>query len=309
MPDNSTSRPWWKRLIKKETPMESPFNGSPDHENSATLERLNRVIKAGRNPPPEKNIPPFEEPQTKLIGGREFTVVSSGLSAEEVGSVVDELVQRNEELEKQITTPPMTGYIERLMEELARMEENIKQEAKRDAESEANNIYVEARRNAQEIILSARREASELASQEAQGILSEAKKRAEIVEGQIRVQAQLLLAKARNQVEDHIKKESNAAYNRVLSALNAMMIEAEKAESEWKQRTTQLWSGSEIKLALGEVEFSTSSIIQEALGVATQDDQPNVVQTHSSLELEPTKSEVSPIEPKEPKSIDPDKVY
>ena len=79
------------------------------------------------------------------------------------------------------------------------------------------------------------------------------------------------MAKARNQIEDHIKQESSAAYNRVLTALNAMMIEAEKAESEWKQRTTQLWSGEEIKLALGEVEFSTSSIIQEALGVTSSD--------------------------------------
>ena len=271
MSNNPSSRPWWRRLIKKESPNNSPFNESPGYENSPTLERLNRVIKAGKNPPQEVSETLEPEPQTQVIGGKEFTVVPNGLSSEEVWSLVDELVKRNEELEKQVTLPPMTGYVERLMEELARMEESIKQEAKRDAESEANMIYAEARRNAQEIILSAKREANDLATREAEGILSEAKKRADIVEGQIRVQAQLLLAKARNQIEDHIKQESSAAYNRVLTALNAMLIEAEKAESEWKQRTTQLWSGEEIKLALGEVEFSTSSIIQEALGVTPND--------------------------------------
>jgi cell division septum initiation protein DivIVA len=298
MSNNSSSRPWWKRLIKKQTTIQSPFKQFEDYENSVTLERLNRVIKAGKNPPPEEHSPLMEEPKTKLIKGREFKLVPNGLSSDEVGVLVDELVKRNEDLEKQVNTPTMTGYIERLMEELARMEESIKQEARRDAESEANNIYVEARKSAQEIILSARREASELATKEAEGILSEAKKRAEIVEGQIRIQAQLLLAKARNQVEDHIKQESTAAYNRVQSALNAMMIEAEKAESEWKQRTTQLWSGEEIKLALGEVELSTSSIIQEALGVAIHENKTEVFQTDSTSELTQTGNEIPVNEPK-----------
>ena len=298
MSNNSFSRPWWKRLIKKQRTIQSPFNQIEDYEHSVTLERLNRVIKAGKNPPPEEKSPLVEEPKTKLIMGREFKLVPIGLSLDEVGALVDELVKRNEELEKQVSTPTMTGYIERLMGELARMEESIKQEARRDAESEANNIYLEARKSAQDIILSARREASELATQEAEGILSEAKKRAEIVEGQIRIQAQLLLAKARNQVEDHIKQESTAAYNRVHSALNAMMIEAEKAESEWKQRTTQLWSGEEIKLALGEIGFSTSSIIQEALGVAIHENKPEVLQTDSTSELTSTGSEILVNEPK-----------
>jgi len=182
---------------------------------------------------------------------------------------------------------------------------SIKQEAKRDAESEANTIYVDARRNAQEIILSARREASDLATREAEGILSEAKKRADIVEGQIRVQAQLLLAKARNQIEDHIKQESTVAYNRVLGALNAMVIEAEKAESEWKQRTTQLWSGEEIKLTLGEVEFSTSSIIQEALGVTPNRNQQEVVQTQSFLGQDINTTEPPAPQPPEPNRIEP----
>jgi len=307
MSNNPSSRPWWRRLIKKESPTNTVFNESPDYENSPTLERLNRVIKAGKNPPQEANEPLEPESQTQVIGGKEFTVVPNGLSSAEVGSLVDELVKRNEELEKQVTLPPMTGYVERLMEELARMEESIKQEAKRDAESEANTIYAEARRTAQEIILSAKREANDLATREAEGILSEAKKRADIVEGQIRVQAQLLLAKARNQIEDHIKQESSAAYNRVLTALNAMMIEAEKAESEWKQRTTQLWSGEEIKLALGEVEFSTSSIIQEALGVTSSDNPGEFFHPHPFQQtgLNLSQTEIPDSQPPEPNPIEP----
>ena len=305
MSNNPSPRPWWRRLIKKESQADSPFTQSADYENSPTLERLNRVIKAGKNPPQDVSEPAVEEPQTQIIGGKEFTLVPNGLPSDEIGSLIDDLLRRNEELEKQVTLPPMTGYVERLMEELARMEESIKQEAKRDAESEANTIYVDARRNAQEIILSARREASDLATREAEGILSEAKKRADIVEGQIRVQAQLLLAKARNQIEDHIKQESTVAYNRVLGALNAMMIEAEKAESEWKQRTTQLWSGEEIKLALGEVEFSTSSIIQEALGVTPNRNQPEVVQTQSFLGQDINTTEPPAPQPPEPNPIEP----
>lgn len=275
MSNNSPSRSWWRRLIRKEIKFQPKLDNPAVYESSATLERLNRVIQAGKNPPRENENP---EPRTQVVGGHQFTLVSNGLASAEVETIFAELAKRNEELEKQIATPVMTSYVERLMNELARMEENIKQEAKRDAESEANIIYVEARRNAQELILSARKEASQLASQEAEGILTEAKKRAEIVEGQIRLQAQLLLVKARNRIEDHIKQESTAAYSRVLSALHAMVIEAEKAESDWKLRTTQLWSGEEIKVALGEVEFSTSSIIQEALGVTIQDKQPDIIQ-------------------------------
>jgi len=77
-----------------------------------------------------------------------------------------------------------------------------------------------------------------------------------------------------------------------------MMIEAEKAESEWKQRTTQLWSGEEIKLALGEVELSTSSIIQEALGVAIHENKTEVFQTDSTSELTQTGNEIPVNEPK-----------
>ena len=262
---NSDAKPWWRRIrVGRKTDTE----GSDDA--TATTERIQRLIQTSRS----QSAAPVDVPEDETVGttppiqklwGRDFMLTNGGLDPSEIVPFVEDLLARNKQLEQQSSPAAMTNYIQKLMGELQEVEETVKTQARRDAEAEAAQITAEAKRRAQELIAQSRREASEVARQQAEAILTEARKKAEIAEGQIQIQAQLLLSKAREQVEEHIRLESKTAYDQIIASLSDVLQQAQKVESDWKYRSSQLWRGDAVKLALSEVSFSALPIIQEAL--------------------------------------------
>jgi len=263
MRNNPELRRWWDRIGSRKPDATERQANEPT---SATTERIRRVMSASWNPRSLSDSGSQLEVRTQQVGDREFQLVGDGLPVSEVNDYVKNLLERIQELEKQRPNQEMVGYVERLMSELAHVEENIKNQTRREAEAAATLITAEAKQKAQQAITKARDDARQLASQEAEGILAEAKKRAEIVEGQVRVQSQLLLAKSRAQIEDHIRQQSQSAYNRMIAALNEMVMEAARVEADWKLQTGELMSGADGQFSLDRIEFSTTPIIDEALG-------------------------------------------
>ena len=208
---------------------------------------------------------PIDNPaySKQTLWGRDFTLTEQGLDPNEVIAFVDNLLARNKELSEQTTPIAMTNYMQKLMGELQNVEETVKAQAQRDAEAEAAKITTEAKRQAQEMVSSSVREASETSRKQADGIISEARKKAEIIEGQVQVQAQLLLSKAREQVEEHIRLESQIAYDQIMGSLTDVLHQAQKVESDWKYRSNHLWGGEALRLALNEISFSVLPLMQE----------------------------------------------
>lgn len=270
VPSNSAGSSWWQRVLG--------FNQMSPEEASASAEttsRIQRVIRAPQSfAVASEDAPQIgqiedrdQSPVTKELWGRNFTLpTDQSLLASEVVPFVEELLARNKELEQNDSPTVMTNYVQKLMGELQQVEESIKNQARRDAEAEAARITTEARRQAGEMITNARREAVSMASQESESILAEARKKVEIVEGQLRLHAQLMLAKAREQVEEHIRRESQGAYDRVLASLSAVMEEAQRVELDWKSQTSSLWRSDEIRASITDLGFSAFPIINETLG-------------------------------------------
>ena len=246
-----------------------------------TTERIRRVVQGAKpqtaetdatQAPPPPAAPAAAPPaapadsakQTQILWGKEFTLTEGGLSAEQVVPFVEALLSRNKELEEQSSPAAMSRYVEKLMGELQTVEETVRAQATRDAELEAAKITAEARRTAQEEIMRARSEAASQAQKYADAILSEARKKAEIAEGQVRIQAQLMLGKARDQVQEHIRKEGELAFSRVMASLSTLVQEAQTVESEWKQQTARLWIGAEAALSTS-ADLSAFPLVRQTL--------------------------------------------
>ena len=192
--------------------------------------------------------------RTKAIWGESFAIVSNGLDEGQVRRYVDDLLvrynQMKDALERKESSATVNSYLQKVMSEIQQVEDTVKTQISKDAESEGSRIIAEARQEAQDLVTRARREASSLASQEAEGILAAAKKKAEIAEGQIRLQAQLMMEKAQDQLKGLIRQEGTEAYRRLLSALKSLGAESEHIEEEWKRRSARLWNADDFRVVL-----------------------------------------------------------
>ena len=228
--------------------------------------------------PPEPEPPPAPTPdpdETRELWGREFSVAERGLSEQEIVSFVEEILKQNKELEERAdSTGGMGDYVQRVMGELQQVEETVRVRAQVYAEAEAARILADAHRQAHDTIVSAETEAVEMAQRKADAILAEARRKAEIAEGQIRIQAQLMLGRARDQVEDHIQKEGEIVYNRMLASIIQIVEEAQRLSIDWKRQTANLWQGSGDTLSLATGDLTSSPTIQETLGAVEADSPP-----------------------------------
>jgi hypothetical protein len=191
-------------------------------------------------------MPKDKEGAKKVLWGKEFDVVKNGLSEEQVVKFVTELINKYKVLSEQKDHFVTMGTIsERAAIEADKAATDIKERAKQEAEAEAERIIAEANQKARDIGIEAIKKAQLTTKQEIDDIMNVANQRAAILETESKQKTQLFLIKRRREIQDQLKEEIKKAYNQLLSGLQDLLGKGQEVESEWKNKTVELW-GSKV---------------------------------------------------------------
>ncbi|MCH7706603.1 MAG: hypothetical protein IIB33_06110, partial [Chloroflexi bacterium] len=156
---------------------------------------------------------------SRQLWGRDFSVVKSGLSEEQVILFVNDLIAKQRaQLEQNSESWPQT-LSKRILAETERDAANLRIRAKREAEAEAARLIAEARQEAQRVISDARQEARVTAEQEARSMMEAATQRAQLAETHALQKAHLFLIRARQEVEERIASETKESYSKLMASL------------------------------------------------------------------------------------------
>jgi len=182
----------------------------------------------------------------KVLWGKEFEVVKNGLSEEQVVQFVSDLMDKYRALSEQKDHFVTMGTIsERAAIEADKAAADIKARAQKEAEAEAERIIAESNQKARAIVVEATRKAQEATKKETEDILLVANQRAAIIETEAKQKTQLYLIKRRREIQDQLREEVKKTYNQLLSALQDLMGRGQEVETEWKNKTIELW-GSKV---------------------------------------------------------------
>jgi len=191
-------------------------------------------------------MPKMKEGSQKILWGKEFEVVKNGLSEEQVVKFVTELINKYKVLSEQKDHFVTMGTIsERTAIEADKVANDIRERAKKEAEAEAERIIAEANQKARDIGLGAIKKAQDATRQEIYDIMNVANQRAAILETESKQKTQLFLIKRRREIQDQLKEEIKKAYNQLLSGLQDLLGKGQEVETEWKNKTVELW-GSKV---------------------------------------------------------------
>jgi len=191
-------------------------------------------------------MPKMKEGSQKILWGKEFEVVKNGLSEEQVVKFVTELINKYKVLSEQKDHFVTMGTIsERTAIEADKVANDIRERAKKEAEAEAERIIAEANQKARDIGIGAIRKAQDATRQEIYDIMNVANQRAAILETESKQKTQLFLIKRRREIQDQLKEEIKKAYNQLLSGLQDLLGKGQEVETEWKNKTVELW-GSKV---------------------------------------------------------------
>jgi len=191
-------------------------------------------------------MPKMKEGSQKILWGKEFEVVKNGLSEEQVVKFVTELINKYKVLSEQKDHFVTMGTIsERTAIEADKVANDIRERAKKEAEAEAERIIAEANQKARDIGIGAIRKAQDATRQEIYDIMNVANQRAAILETEAKQKTQLFLIKRRREIQDQLKEEIKKAYNQLLSGLQDLLGKGQEVETEWKNKTVELW-GSKV---------------------------------------------------------------
>jgi F0F1-type ATP synthase membrane subunit b/b' len=176
------------------------------------------------------------------LGGFEFKKVKIGLDETQVASCINELIsQRDKFRQHEEHLSSLTKLAEKTVAEADKLAEEIKTEAKDQAEAEASAFIAEAKEQAQKISEEERTKIINMATEQAEAIKSEAKQEAE-----------LLLKDQRNKIQLELNNSAHQLYSHLLSELENL-----------KQQVVELEEGFEHKLPYPAEETITGSIAQD----------------------------------------------
>ena len=182
----------------------------------------------------------------KVLWGKEFEVVKNGLSEEQVVGFVSELMDKYRALSEQKDHFITMGTIsERAAIAADKAASEIKAQAQKKAEAEAGRIIAEASQKAREMVVEATKKALEVTKKETEDIIQVANQRAAIIDTETKQKTQLYLIKRRREIQDQLREEVKKTYNQLLSALQDLMGRGQEVETEWKNKTIELW-GSKV---------------------------------------------------------------
>ena len=198
----------------------------------------------------------------KVLWGKEFEVVKNGLSEEQVVGFVSELMDKYRALSEQKDHFVTMGTIsERAAIEADKAASDIKARAQKEAEAEAERMIAEATQKARETVVAAIKKAQDAAKKETEDIIQVANQRAAIIETEAKQKTQLYLIKRRREIQDQLREEVKKTYNQLLSALQDLMGRGQEVETEWKNKTIELW-GSKV-FSLDWHDVSPASAVAE----------------------------------------------
>jgi hypothetical protein len=190
----------------------------------------------------------------KVLWGKEFEVVKNGLSEEQVVGFVSELMDKYRALSEQKDHFITMGTIsERAAIAADKAASEIKAQAQKKAEAEAERIIAEATQKAREMVVEATKKALEVTKKETEDIIQVANQRAAIIDTETKQKTQLYLIKRRREIQDQLKEEVKKTYNQLLSALQDLMGRGQEVETEWKNKTIELWGSKVFSLDWSDV--------------------------------------------------------
>jgi hypothetical protein len=137
---------------------------------------------------------PWAKPNRKVLWGKEFTLVKSGLDVEQVADLVSELLAES--------TDGVSPLPEVTMEDTERQIADIKTEAVEEAQAEAEKIVKKVQEDAEEM---------KRRAEEGENAFAEIRKRAEAMEEESKKKTLVYLVKAREQIAVETKKEYEEA--------------------------------------------------------------------------------------------------
>ncbi|MBI4328752.1 MAG: hypothetical protein HY685_02675 [Chloroflexi bacterium] len=175
--------------------------------------------------------------------------MAQGLDEAQVTSFVNDLLnQYNSLLQEHEAVGSVRGFSKQMLEDAERQVASVRARGKRDAELEAARILSEAQQQATQTLSQAKRRAEEITGQEVRDLIQAAQLRAELVERQSKIQAQKFFLQVRDEVQGQITNEVQAAYYKLLSALQELSTAGQSIETEWKSKTYQLLSAAPLEL-------------------------------------------------------------
>jgi hypothetical protein len=238
----------------------------------------------------------------KVLWGKEFEVVKNGLSEEQVVGFVSELMDKYRALSEQKDHFVTMGTIsERAAIEADKAASDIKARAQKEAEAEAERIVAEANQKAREIIIEATKKAQQATQKETEDILKVANQKAAIIETEAKQKTQLFLIKRRREIQDQLREEYKKAYNQLLSALEDLIGKGQEVETEWKNKTIELWGSKVFSLDWQDMT-STSAGVETSVVVPQVEDE---VPVDIAAEAAPVEADTAePVAADEPADVE-----
>lgn len=214
------------------------------------------------------------------LWGHEFSLAKNGLDEAQVVSFVNELIsERDLLLQRAEHLSTLTKLAEKTIVEADKLAEDIKKEARDEAEAEAKAILAKADEQAQQMMEEKRTEIVTIATEEAETIKANAEREAEV-----------LIEQQRGRIQPEIRNVAQQLYRELLSQIEGLMQQVKASEVEFEH-----------KLSQPPEQVSTVKIEEEP---SSTQDLVNVPQESSSLgeslELSPEHTEDIPAESEQP---------
>ncbi|MFC1978677.1 hypothetical protein ACFLVP_01685, partial [Chloroflexota bacterium] len=208
----------------------------------------------------------------KVLWGKEFEIVKNGLSEEQVVGFVSELMDKYRALSEQKDHFVTMGTIsERAAIEADKAASDIKARAQQQAEAEAERMIAEATQKARETVVDAIKKAQDAAKKETEDIIQVDNQRAVIIETEAKQKTQLYLLKRRREMQDQLREEVKKTYNRLLFALQDLMNKGQEVETEWKNKTIELWGSKVFSLDWQDVSPVSAKAEIDQVGSQTEE--------------------------------------
>ncbi|MFC1926092.1 hypothetical protein ACFLW2_05295, partial [Chloroflexota bacterium] len=137
--------------------------------------------------------------------------------------------------------------------EADKVAKDIKDRAKREAETYTEDTIARAKEKAREILTAGKKRAQEAKQQEIEALLHTARRTAAITEREVKQQAQLFLIKSKESIEGDLKEEVKEAYEHLLSSLQDLLSQGNDLQVQWKGKAMEPWSGERLDLEYEEV--------------------------------------------------------
>lgn len=123
------------------------------------------------------------------------------------------------------------------------MGENLRADALREAQIEAEQIIARAKQEAPGVAAHITQQATDAAAKQAEAIIQEGRSRAEAIEANAALQVHQMLSDARDRVEGEVREDARSAYQWLLAILENFREQAQRVEDDWRGRSTEVREG------------------------------------------------------------------